>query len=435
MSDLNVTSASSAAKLSRELCEQCDVLFSIPGLHDIYSISNGRLKHSQLEAFEHRTTTCRFCRFLWEGDLIGASPHPASFRRLRDLVYPTPETARVHKAKKFPGSWVVIYPLRFPATGIQRHVQRQVDHVAAPVTNSVAESTFSLKQNNLDKFQRETTHASALPQTLQDAMAVTHRLGFEYLWIDALCIIQDSPEDKQREISQMHNIYQSAAVTIVAATASSVNQGFLNTTNARFSARYPTCSISMSFPSDKPNQPVTGTLNITPAHTQSTKSFPINARGWTYQEALLPPRLLVFGDLEPFLRCQTKEATTAAMTCIRYPAGMLEPGPRLAKEMKSGEGYNVLVEDDETVIDMRLEFRWPQLVEQYTRRELGVQEDRANAIAGVVSAMEGITGMCHYGVWRSCAVACLLWAVEAGAVGEGGRWVADVVVDVGYREG
>jgi hypothetical protein len=34
------------------------------------------------------------------------------------------------------------------------------------------------------------------PQTLKDAVYVTRRLGIRYLWIDALCIIQDSPEDK-----------------------------------------------------------------------------------------------------------------------------------------------------------------------------------------------------------------------------------------------
>src|SRR5450756_303615 len=30
-----------------------------------------------------------------------------------------------------------------------------------------------------------------LPRTFQDAIRVTHLLGFKYLWIDSLCIIQD----------------------------------------------------------------------------------------------------------------------------------------------------------------------------------------------------------------------------------------------------
>lgn len=269
--------------------------------------------------------------------------------------------------------------------------------------------TFSLEQHNLEKLQHEATHASALPQTLQDAILVTHHLGFEYLWIDALCIIQDDADDKLREIGEMQNTYQNAVVTIAAATASSVNQGFLNPPT-QCSRTYPSCSVPVTLTNGSGSEQ--GTLTISPQHAQNTKDFPINKRGWTYQEALLSPRLLVFGDLEPFLRCKTKEATLPAPTCISYDARAIQP-PRFANEMQSGPGYNVLDEDGASV-DLRLEFQWPRLVEQYTQRELGLWEDRPHAIAGVVSALARITGdACRYGVWRSCPVACLLWAVDS----------------------
>lgn len=35
-----------------------------------------------------------------------------------------------------------------------------------------------------------------LPPTIQDALRVTQTLGFQYIWIDALCIMQDSEDDK-----------------------------------------------------------------------------------------------------------------------------------------------------------------------------------------------------------------------------------------------
>jgi hypothetical protein len=40
---------------------------------------------------------------------------------------------------------------------------------------------------------------SDLSQTFQDAIILTWRLGFRYIWIDSLCIIQDSAEDWQIE--------------------------------------------------------------------------------------------------------------------------------------------------------------------------------------------------------------------------------------------
>src|ERR1043166_8196668 len=46
-----------------------------------------------------------------------------------------------------------------------------------------------------------------LPQNFQDATNITRQLGLRYLWIDAICIIQDSPHDWAKEAGKMSNIY------------------------------------------------------------------------------------------------------------------------------------------------------------------------------------------------------------------------------------
>jgi hypothetical protein len=56
--------------------------------------------------------------------------------------------------------------------------------------------------NNLDSH-KEALNWSTLPQTFKDAIQTTRNLGFRYLWIDALCIIQDSDADKAKEIGKM----------------------------------------------------------------------------------------------------------------------------------------------------------------------------------------------------------------------------------------
>ncbi|KAH6648112.1 heterokaryon incompatibility protein-domain-containing protein, partial [Truncatella angustata] len=58
--------------------------------------------------------------------------------------------------------------------------------------------------------------ASQLPQTLQDAVTVTRSLGVRYLWVDSLCIIQDSEEDKSSELPMMASYYKNAYVTVCA---------------------------------------------------------------------------------------------------------------------------------------------------------------------------------------------------------------------------
>lgn len=66
-----------------------------------------------------------------------------------------------------------------------------------------------------------------LLQTIQDAITTTRRLGLRYLWVDSLCIIQDSAEDKAVEISRMDEIYRQGFVTISAASGGDYKSGFL----------------------------------------------------------------------------------------------------------------------------------------------------------------------------------------------------------------
>lgn len=58
-----------------------------------------------------------------------------------------------------------------------------------------------------------------LPRTICDAVVATHGIGLRYLWVDAMCIVQDDGDDMAEQIGQMHAVYRSAYVTISAATA------------------------------------------------------------------------------------------------------------------------------------------------------------------------------------------------------------------------
>lgn len=64
----------------------------------------------------------------------------------------------------------------------------------------------------------------ALPRTYQHAISATRRLGFEYIWIDSLCIIQDSHEDWLSESQRMGDVYQYAHITMAASHAADSSQ-------------------------------------------------------------------------------------------------------------------------------------------------------------------------------------------------------------------
>lgn len=88
-----------------------------------------------------------------------------------------------------------------------------------------------------------TTHASLeqytsgidrdkIPKTFQDAISFTHRLGLRYLWIDSLCVVQDSLSNWRHEGTKMANISQGVRITLAAMTSKDASGGSFATAHS-----------------------------------------------------------------------------------------------------------------------------------------------------------------------------------------------------------
>jgi hypothetical protein len=84
-----------------------------------------------------------------------------------------------------------------------------------------------LTEDNQDLYKKNIPWET-LPKTIQDAAKTVQALGFRYIWIDSMCIVQDSKEDKEAEISQMTKIYAHATLTVVNKRGDRVTEGFLH---------------------------------------------------------------------------------------------------------------------------------------------------------------------------------------------------------------
>lgn len=73
----------------------------------------------------------------------------------------------------------------------------------------------TLTSKNVDKLVKE-IEVGDLPKTFKDAIAFTRASRIGYLWIDSLCIIQDSEEDWHFESTSMASIYSNAWCNIAA---------------------------------------------------------------------------------------------------------------------------------------------------------------------------------------------------------------------------
>lgn len=75
-----------------------------------------------------------------------------------------------------------------------------------------------------------------LPKTFRDAILITRELQIRYLWIDSLCIIQDSPSDWTKHVSEMAHIYHNGVLTLAAGASSDDDGGFFTELTDKWSS-------------------------------------------------------------------------------------------------------------------------------------------------------------------------------------------------------
>lgn len=264
--------------------------------------------------------------------------------------------------------------------------------VAQPTT------TVSNLQDHLQSID-----PTRLPKTITDAIDVCRAIGLRYLWVDALCITQDNDDEKQEEIANMGLIYKNSTVTIVAANAEKVSDGFLG--NGK--PRQPGVQLPLYI-----DETTTGTvyLRMKDASESYTSDEPIFQRGWTYQELLLSPRAIIFDSNRINLKCLTDFYEPVSETYLYLnvdapdlPVGVFGMVDENLESRDTRESRDYYIE----VTQYRI---WKALVEDYSGRELSSFGDRLPALAGIAAELAAVWGDAYLaGFWRRTIVQCLGW--------------------------
>ncbi|KAF2398537.1 HET-domain-containing protein, partial [Trichodelitschia bisporula] len=159
----------------------------------------------------------------------------------------------------------------------------------------------------------------SLAKNMQHALLATHRLGFSYIWIDSLCIIQDSATDWVAEGARMATVYSGATLTL-ASTSSASSAGGLFHTRSPLSLR--PCIIGYSsLTALLPSTIIARPDDIT-AFTHSIDQSILNTRAWVLQERLLSRRIAHFATNMLAWECASRSASelsTRGYVFKRYP--------------------------------------------------------------------------------------------------------------------
>jgi hypothetical protein len=136
-----------------------------------------------------------------------------------------------------------------------------------------------------------------LPGTVQDAIKCAQELPFQYLWIDALCIIQDDKDHKEKQLRQMDRVYSCASLTIVCAYP--VARGSNDPCDGLPGYRKPNQDRER-------NAKLVGGLRmmvVSPCVDEVLNCTRWDTRCWTFQEHHLSRRLLYFTPTQVYFQC------------------------------------------------------------------------------------------------------------------------------------
>jgi hypothetical protein len=259
---------------------------------------------------------------------------------------------------------------------------------------------ITLTKANLPRMTNR-IDAALLPKTIRDAIHTTRNLGLQYLWIDALCIVQDSEADKDHEIARMDEIYHNAYVTICAASASSCQAGFLEDKSNEFPGvpARPTSQIIFPCPDRK-----TGTVRLTPTRTYDPIMEPLNSRAWCFQERLLSPRVLTYGSWQMYWQCQTMQA------CDGGDVSRFEQAGTERLSLFAFDQANKL-DANSTGSLQAIYSNWIGLVQEYNLRDITISLDRLPALAGIAKKYAQALPDDIYcaGLWMSHLLPTLAW--------------------------
>jgi hypothetical protein len=275
------------------------------------------------------------------------------------------------------------------------------------------------------------TPLSRIPRTIRDAVQVTRRLGVRFLWVDALCIIQDDKEDWAKEAARMGDVYMNAYCTIAAHASRHADHGFLKESLQRekviavgghpngepFEAEMaayrawseggaPTLAASRPFDSEAffVARASHGRLHLDRSE--------LSSRGWVLQERILSPRIIHFGP-RGSLYFESRDGVEHVETGSD-PKSSSFRGLRGALAVLHQRQHGGLPKTSTTTLPEtanKVIYRdWYNMVTRYSECFLTNSSDKLVALSGIIQKCEELVGdTCMSGIWANNLIYCLLW--------------------------
>lgn len=234
--------------------------------------------------------------------------------------------------------------------------------------------------------------AAELPRTIRDAVVVAHKMGYNWIWIDQLCILQDDLDDWSRESSRMAQVYSNSAFTICADSTGSADETLFEKRRVLQSHSF---GLNDAMCLQTTFQPWAGMTE-----------HPLYSRGWAFQERVLSSRNLHFFYDQIAWECN------ATLYLEDSRGRQSKPEGHFAKQMFT-DYYHRKPSSDSSLTEIDMVHRigkWNSILQEMAVRELSFRSDKLPAISGLASALQ-IPEMGEYlaGVWSYNPFISMAW--------------------------
>ena len=301
------------------------------------------------------------------------------------------------------------------------HLHRKNTEVAARLVNYADDVEYLAlshcwgDQHHVPKLLRATEatmkkgiNLSGFPRTFLDAMEITIRLGYKYLWVDSLCIMQDVEEDWRQQSSVMSLVYQISDLTI-AALGSSDSRGGCFTTKRNPLILHPLSVNALGLqvePNDKSHY-----IELE-LKASGPLASPLHTRAWVVQERLSAPRTLYYGSLGIYWECKKKiQSESHVRESSRY-RDSIGKSLRDALLVTAGKQTAPLKKVGWEEAQYSFQDYWYKFLELYTPCFLTYPTDKLMAIRSIIRDIENSGCKPNLlGLWTQNLAAELIWHV------------------------
>ncbi|KAH7145687.1 heterokaryon incompatibility protein-domain-containing protein [Dactylonectria estremocensis] len=260
--------------------------------------------------------------------------------------------------------------------------------------------------SNFEPSQSWVVPYDRVPAAFKDTFKIAEKLGFRFVWIDSLCIIQDDPADLKTELLAMPNIFKHADLTVCASSSKAFTEGFLQQ-RPDFREK----QIMLNLP-----EGTSGTAHLD-SYTWWAPPVPepLAQRVWAYQERWLSPRLLEYGwrTSRWSCSCQKNYSGNNNLSILKDPS-------RASDAVKSHKYYSLFSYLNPpgvrqfSLSGSDLFNSWTSIIRKYSALKLTFPQDRLAAISGVAIELHRATGVGYLtGLWdHERLPSFLLWRTE-----------------------